>query len=494
MRFLMRSLGGLVLLAVTLGLIGLAVGTIRDAIAEREASGGPRRPAVERVFAVTVAELTAESVKPVLTAYGDLQSARQLELRAATGGTLSEIAPGLRDGGRVEAGEVLFRIDPAAAEAQLAFAENDVAAAVAEADEADIGLTLAHEEIAASERQRDLRAQALARSEDLRSRGVGTAADLEVAELALATAEQVLIGRRLALAQAEARVERAAIAHERAVIARNEAVRDLANTIEVAPYAGLLTDVTALPGRLVSVNEKLGLLMDPTALEVAFRVSRAQYARLADAAGEALPLPVTASLGVEGIELTVRGVIDRAGASFGAGQSGRLIYARLDNDRPGLFRPGDFLTVRVEEPQLTGVAVVPATAVSAEGRMLLVGAEDRLEEIEVTVLRRQDDRVIVAGAPFGRSYVTARQPALGTGIRVRPVGPETTAPDSGPAAAAADPDGALVRLSPEERAGLIAAVEARPGMPEEAKARILAALEADKVPQSMIDRLSRSGG
>ena len=77
---------------------------------------------------------------------------------------------------------------------------------------------------------------------------------------------------------------------------------------------------------------------------------------------------------------------------------------------------------------------------------------------------------------------------------MRPVGPETTAPDSCPAAAAADPDGALVRLSPEERAGLIAAVEARPGMPEEAKARILAALEADEVPQSMIDRLSRSGG
>jgi hypothetical protein len=54
----------------------------------------------------------------------------------------------------------------------------------------------------------------------------------------------------------------------------------------------------------------------------------------------------------------------------------------------------------------------------------------------------------------------------------------------------------MVRLSPERRAGLIAAVHGNARMPQEAKARILAALEADEVPQSVIDRLEtrRSGG
>lgn len=487
MRFLMRSLAGLTLLVLTLGLLGLAVGSIRQAVATREAAATGGRAAEERVFAVSVARLEPRTVAPVLTAYGDLQSARQLELRAATAGTLMEIAPGFRDGGRVAAGEVLYRIDPAAAATSLALAESDLAAARAEEAEARIGLDLAREEAAAADRQRDLRAQALTRAQDLRKRGVNTAADLEAAELALATAEQASTGRRLAQAQAEARIERAGIAITRAGIARDEAARDLDNTVEIAPFDGLVADVSAVPGRLVSVNEQLGVLLDPAALEVAFRVSKAEFSRLADASGEVLPLAVTASLEVEGIELGVPGRIDRAGVSVGAGQTGRLIYARLDEGPPGLLRPGDFLTVRVAEPDLEEVAVLPAAAVGPEGRILIVGPDRRLEEVAVRVVRRQGSEAIVADAPFGREYVTVRQPQLGPGVLVRPVGPE--------AAAGTAPE-AMVRLSPERRAGLIAAVEANGRMPTEAKARILAALEAEEVPQSMVDRLEtrRSGG
>ena len=142
------------------------------------------------------------------------------------------------------------------------------------------------------------------------------------------------------------------------------------------------------------------------------------------------------------------------------------------------------MTVRVEEPSLTGVAVLPATAVDAEGGVLLLGEDGRLEAARVTVLRRQGDAVIVADAPFGREFVTERQPQLGAGILVRPLR------DGAPEAEA------MVRLSPERRAGLIEAVRANGRMPEEAKARILATLESDEVPAAMVDRLEsrRSGG
>jgi hypothetical protein len=484
MRFAMRSLFGMLLLVLTLGLLAMAVGTITGAVATRNGEERGREPARERVFAVNVAMVEPVTARPVLTAWGDLRSARTLELRAAAGGTLMELAPGFRDGGRVAAGDVLWRIDPADAETALELARSDHAAAEAEEAEALAGLELAREERAASERQRDLRAQALARAEDLSGRGVGTATAREEAELALATAEQAVTGRRLALAQAEARIGRAAIATARAAIEVAEAERVLSDTVATARFDGVLTDVDAVPGRLVTVNEKLGVLLDPTALEVAFRVSNGEFARIVDAEGQVLPLAVTAGLAADSAEVEVAGRIDRAGVSSGAGQSGRLIYARLETDRLGLMRPGDFMTVRVEEPRLTNVAVLPATAVSAEGRVLVLGEDMRLEEAEVSVLRRQGDEVIVADAPFGREYVTARQPQLGAGILVRPLRggvPEAEA---------------MVRLSPERRAGLIEAVLANGRMPEEAKARILATLEADEVPAAMVERLEsrRSGG
>jgi multidrug resistance efflux pump len=484
MRFAMRSLFGMMLLVLTLGLLAMAVGTISGALATRNADERGREPARERVFAVNVATFEAVTAKPVLTAWGDLRSARTLELRAEAGGTLIELAPGFRDGGRIAAGETLWRIDPADAETALELARSDHAAAIAEEAEALAGLALAREERAASERQRDLRAQSLARAEDLSGRGVGTAAALEDAELALATAEQAVTGRRLALAQAEARIGRSAIATARAAIRMAEAERILADTVAAAPFDGVLTEVDAVLGRLVTTNEKLGVLLDPTALEVAFRVSNGEFARIADAAGDVMPLDVTAILAADGAEVAVAGRIDRTGASSVAGQSGRLVYAALETERLGLMRPGDFMTVRVEEPSLTGVAVLPATAVDAEGGVLLLGEDGRLEAARVTVLRRQGDEVIVADAPFGREFVTERQPQLGAGILVRPLR------DGVPEAEA------MVRLSPERRAGLIEAVRANGRMPEEAKARILATLESDEVPAAMVDRLEsrRSGG
>ncbi len=75
MRFAMRSLFGMMLLVLTLGLLAMAVGQITGAIATRSAEDRGREPARERVFAVNVATFEAVTARPVLTAWGDLRSA-----------------------------------------------------------------------------------------------------------------------------------------------------------------------------------------------------------------------------------------------------------------------------------------------------------------------------------------------------------------------------------------------------------------------------------
>lgn len=249
-----------------------------------------------------------------------------------------------------------------------------------------------------------------------------------------------------------------------------------------ARFSGTLTGVTLVEGRLVAANEKLAELVDPNALEVAFRVSTAQYVRLLDGNGDLTAAPVTVSLEVTGTDLTATGRISRDSGSAGEGQTGRLIYARL-NDAPG-FKPGDFVTVSVEEKPLDQVVRLPASVLDAAGTVLVLGQDDRLEVIAVQLVRRQGDEVLLRGPDLeGREVVIGRTPLLGSGVRVRPLRIE------------ADAGADLVELTDARRAELVAKVEASARMTQDVKARVIAQLAAEKVPASLLRRLEeRAGG
>lgn len=486
MRFLRQSLVGVFLVALTAALLLYAGQLVMSAVKTRMAQENRPPPARERVFAVNVVTARPETVTPVLEAFGEVQSRRTLELRAAVGGRVLELSPNFVEGGTVAAGEVLARIDPADAQAALDRAESDLLDASAEERDAARSLLLARDELVAAEDQAKLRMSAYNRQKDLAARGVGTATAVETAELAAASARQVVLSRRQAVAQAEARVDQAATRLARAEISRGEAQRRLDDTTVRAAFAGTLSDVNVVEGRLVATNEKLASLVDPRSLEAAFRVATAQYVRLLDDDGHLIPAPVTVTLDVTGVSLQATGRVSRDSAAVGAGSSGRLIFAGLDA-APG-FKPGDFVIVGVEEPPVDHVVRLPATALDASGTVLALDPEDRLEALPVTLVRRQGDDILVRGAGLdGREIVTGRTPLLGAGIRVRPLRQE--------ASPEAEPVPTLLELSDERRARLVSFVEGSKRMPAEAKARVLAILGQDKVPAQLVERIeSRMGG
>jgi multidrug resistance efflux pump len=488
MRFFRRSLVGLLLLAATLGFLGLAAQTLMQAVADRNAAEAPEGGGRERIFSANLATVRAGPVTPVMTVYGEVRARRTLELRSPMGGTVTALAPGFEDGAAVTEGQLLMRLDPADAEAALALAAADLAQARAEVREAAAALILARDDLAAARAQAALRAQSLARQEDIRARGAGSDAAVETAALALSSEEQAVLSRRSALAQAEARVDQTATALDRQTITHAEAERALRDTELFAPFDGILSAVAVVPGRIVGGNEKLADLIDPRALEVSVRLSTAQYGRLVEADGTLRPVPVEVTLDVAGTAITATGRLTRAAAAVGAGQSGRQVFAALDT--AGGFRPGDFVTLTIREPDLPDAVVLPATAHGADGLVLVLGPEDRLESIEVTLLRRMGDEVVVTAPGLdGREVVQERSPLLGAGIKVRPVRAEGTAP----ADQAVAPE--MIDLTPERRADLIARVQANTRMPAEAKARVLAQLAEDRVPARVVQRLEeRSGG
>lgn len=484
MRFLRQSLVGVFLASVTLALLFVAAQMIAGAVQEVLTREDRPPQARERIFAVSVRPAEFVTVTPNLEAFGEVQSRRRLELRAALGGRVVALSEDFEDGGAVTAGEVLVELDPANAQSALDRAKSDLLDAQFEERDAERSLLLAQDELKSSETQVELRNRAMKRQQDLLARGVGSVAAADDAELAAAAAEQAVLARRIALAQAESRVDQATTLLSRARIALEAAERDLGDMTIHARFGGTLTDVTLVEGRLVAANEKLAELVDPNALEVAFRVSTAQFVRLLDANGDLISAPVTVSLEVTGADLTAQGQISRDSGSAGEGQTGRLIYARLDGASG--FKPGDFVTVTVQEQPLDNVVRLPSSALDAVGTVLVLGPDDRLEALPVQLVRRQGDEVLLRGEGLeGREVVIGRTPLLGAGVRVRPLRVE----------ASAGADAGLVELSDEQRAQLVAQVEASDRMPKDMKERVLTQLSEPKVPASLVQRIeNRAGG
>lgn len=436
MRFLARSLTGLLLFVVTLALLSAAALVVGSALRERFGPGGPARPAEERVVAANLLTLVPSMVTPRITAYGKVEARRTLDLRLPHAGTVVWVSDEFREGGLVPEGARLLELDPAPAADALDRARADLVEAEGAAAAALVAVELAEEDLAAAETQTELRQQALERQVDIDAQGAGSPQAVETAELAVSTSRQAEVSRKLALAQSRERVGQSAAGLTRARVALAEAERKLADMVLYADIGGRIEGVSVVPGTVVTANEGLGRIIDPASLEIALRLSTAQYSRLLDKAGILRPSPVTVTLpGLSGAA-PMSGRLDRVGAVVGEGQTGRLVFAVLDRaaSATGLLKPGDFVEVMVEGASIPDATLVPATALGRQGTVLALVAEDRLEEVAVEVLGRQGDDVIVTVGPLsGREIVAERSAFLGAGIRIRPIRPDSTSASDVPA-------------------------------------------------------------
>ena len=324
------------------------------------------------------------------------------------------------DGGQVKAGEKLVEIDDSDAQSFYLKANADIMDAKAEVEDAERALLLSKDELEAALKQSSLRETALYRQRDLQVRGVGTKAAVEAAELALSSAEQSVLNRRSVVDQAKARGASAGTRLLRSKLALDDASRRLKDTKLFSKFDGVLSNISLVEGGLVTANERIGRLIDPNSLEVAFRVSTEQYSRLLNEKGQIINARASVSLNLMGSEITTNAVLERDSGSVAEGQTGRLLYAKLDKAIG--FKPGDYVVVKVDEPELRFAINLPSSALNADNQVLILNDEDRLENVNVSLLRRQGDNVIIRSRDLpGKEVVAQRSPLLGTGIKVRAV-------------------------------------------------------------------------
>ena len=241
-----RPLSRLALSAVALGVLAVAAAVFLSLRS---------RPVPVEVVAVRGEQGTAGAL---LNASGYVTPRRRATVAAKITGRVADVLA--EEGMRVEAGQVLARLDDAEARAAVAAAERERDAASASVADLEVNLANARRE--------------LRRAEDLSREGVTSAQALDQAQTLVESLQARLLLSREQARSAEARV---AVARE-----------GLASCTVRAPFAGIVVSKDAQRGEMVSpvsagggyTRTGIATVVDMTSLEIEVDVNEAHIARV----------------------------------------------------------------------------------------------------------------------------------------------------------------------------------------------------------------------
>ncbi len=294
----------------------------------------------ERVWPVEVIEAHYGTVRPELRLFGEVTAGRRSELRPLVSGLIIEVGPNFRDGGIVGKGELLVQIDPFDYETALAEQRSIL-------KEAEARLQLLKKDYE--------------RAKELRIENTVSEQFLEKAELEQVQQEAIVEQRGISVSQAQ---------------------RDRTETRLLAPYDGVINNVSANLGSQVSGfgNDKVADLIDTSRLEVRFSLSNAQYGRLLESGDPVIGRPVRVSwtIGNETMEYDAR--IERVGAEIVSTTGGVEVYAVIESSGSQTnLRPGAFVAVSLSDKIYQNVISAPDSAIYGEDVIYVIKDERMVE-------------------------------------------------------------------------------------------------------------------
>jgi RND family efflux transporter MFP subunit len=316
----------------------------------------PERP----ITRVEIIEAQPETVQLTVRSQGTVLPRTESDLSVEVSGRILEVADNFRAGGRIRAGDVLVKIDPANYEAA-------VAAAAAE---------LANAELALAQEQ----AQAEQAAADWAALGEGEASDLTL--------------RKPQLAQAKARIESA-----RANLKR--AQRDLAQTELKAPFDGRVLSTSADLGQFVSAAPA-------TPVARIYATDRAEV-RLPVTTREAELLETNdrrqrfVRLKKDNTPNSPSWVARFARMEATIDPNSRLLYAvavldapfEPNAEHPEPLRRGQFVTAEIEGRTVSDAYRLPSYAMRGSDTVYIVSENNTLETRQVGILQSDTETVII---------------------------------------------------------------------------------------------------
>ncbi|MGK7871387.1 efflux RND transporter periplasmic adaptor subunit [Falsiroseomonas sp. E2-1-a20] len=333
-------------------------------------------------IAVPIAPVLVREMAETAEFTGFLHAARSVELRPRVGGMIEVVE--VPEGGLVQPGQVLFRLDQRPYRAALARAE----AALAEARER----------------------HALAGRQHARTRSLASDGYAPRERLDQQAAERAVLGAQVQAAEA-------ALATVRL---------DLDFTVITAPVAGRIGRALVTEGNLVAASETLlaGIVaVDP--IHLLFDVDEPTYLRLLAAAAGAGDTPVEVEVGLTGEDgFPSRGQLDFLDTQADRATGTARLRAVLANP-DGRLAPGLFARVRVplSAPRPTVLVAEAAIGAAQGGRYVLVAAPDGIaafRPVRLGPAAGEGLRVVREGLSPGESVVARGMIRPGTRIAPLP--------------------------------------------------------------------------
>ncbi|MFL1406497.1 efflux RND transporter periplasmic adaptor subunit [Marinobacter sp. M1N3S26] len=329
---------------------------------------------------VDVAEVVVRPVTLWESFTGRVEAAETVDLRPRVSGYIQEVA--FEEGELVEAGDLLFQIDPRPYEARAQAARADLA-------QARSGLELASSE--ARRARTLLESRAISREEH----------------------DQ----RQAALMNARARVDAAEAALDTAEL-------DLQYTRVIAPVSGRTGRALVTRGNLANADQTLlTTVVSVNPVHVYFQADEktAFESRQLMASGHAQALRI--DLG-GGDGETYRGQLDFVDNRLDPG-TGTLQYRAVLDNPDGLIRPGQFARVEMPVAELDQALLVTRKAVLTDQDrrfVYVVDDSNRTARRQVTTGRQVDDLLVIRdGLSSGdRVIVNGVQKVFGAGMEVNP--------------------------------------------------------------------------
>lgn len=353
-----------------------------------------------------VATAVAQPITPaaaanssVLDASGYVTARRQATVSAKVTGRVAEVR--IEEGQYVEDGEVLARLDPVDAQAQLDQAQVQLDAARAQQTEHRVQLARAERDL---KRQQDLVARKLT-SQQLSE---NAATDVAVLKARIAAQE-----RQIAVAQSGVELARVS----------------LDNTIVKAPFAGVITVKAAQPGEIVSpmsagggfTRTGIGTIVDMNSLEIEVDVNESYIGRVQPGQPVESTLNAYPDWKIPGKVIAIIPTADRGKATV-------KVRIGMDVKDPRIVPDMGARVAFLGENKPAGEAprslpgvLVPSEAIKSVGDASLayVVKDGRLEERRVTLGQTlSSSRQVLSGLSVGERVALAPPDGVKTGDRV----------------------------------------------------------------------------